>query len=299
MFIFFTVFRISFFIEINISVLVSFFNSLEIVSKNVFYSLVTRINSRSLHFLIIKLIINKRSGILTELVRFFLFIRILLFIEFSCFFVSVFFRSFINVHLSNLMNCLERTSFIFVISVKVFFVVFYIDFEEISSFCVLIWCVSFSIFCTWINEFYISFIVFLSFLRELTSIFRDCISKIRGLNVIDTMSAMSEFDRMFWVVFLDSNILIYEIDSVSIDFWNFDGVFSNSENSIPNERFFGILFDIERFSSSILFDRVVLFNVFEIVFFHIFDREKMRETKKENKETENSVLFFSIFWVQI
>ena len=78
---------------------------------------------------------------------------------------------------------------------------------------------------------------------------------------------MSDFDRVFWVVFLDSNTLICEIGSVSVDFWIFDGVFSNSENSVPNERFFGIWFGIERFSTPILFKRVVLFNVFKIVFF--------------------------------
>ena len=33
----------------------------------------------------------------------------------------------------------------------------------------------------------------------------------------------------------------------------------------------------------------------ELFFFHIFDREKMKGTKKENEEAENSVLFFSIF----
>ena len=76
-------------------------------------------------------------------------------------------------------------------------------------------------------------------------------------------------------------------------------MFSNSENSIPNERFFGIWFGIERFSTPILFDRGFLFDVFGIVFSHIFDREKMGGTKKENEETENSVLFFSIFWVQV
>ena len=109
------------------------------------------------------------------------------------------------------------------------------------------------------------------------------------------MSVMFEFDRVFWVVFLDSKTLIYEIDSVLVDFWNFDEVFSNLENSVLNERFFEIWFDIERFSLSILFDRVVFFYVFEIVFPHIFNREKMKETKKENKEVENSILFFFIF----
>ena len=58
-------------------------------------------------------------------------------------------------------------------------------------------------------------------------------------------------------------------------------MFSNSENSVLYERFFGIWFGIERFSPSILFDRIVLFDVFEIVFLHIFDREKMRGVKKE------------------
>ena len=72
-------------------------------------------------------------------------------------------------------------------------------------------------------------------------------------------------------------------------------MFSNLENSISNERFFGIWFDIERFSSLILFDRIVLFDVFEIVFFYIFNREKIKGTKKENKETENSVLLSFIF----
>ena len=225
--------------------------------------------------------------------------RILLSIEFSCFFVSVFFGSFTNVYLFNLMNCLKRVSFIFTISVKVFFVVFCIDFERISSFYILTWCMSFPIFCTWIDEFCISVVVFLSFLRELTSTFRDCISKIRGLNTVDTISVMSDFDRVFWVVFLDSNTLICEIGSVSVDFWIFDEVFSNSENSISNKRFFGIWFDIERFFTLILFDRVVLFDVFEIVFSYIFNREKMRETKKENKEAENSILFFFIIWIQV
>ena len=146
---------------------------------------------------------------------------------------------------------------------------------------------SFLIFYTWIDEFCISFIVFFFFLRELTSVFRDYIFKIRGLNVINTMSVMSKFNRVFWVVFLDSNTLIYEIGSISIDFWNFDGMFSHLENSISNECFFGIWFNIERFSLLILFDR--------IVFLYIFNREKMKGTKKENKETENSILFFSIF----
>ena len=106
---------------------------------------------------------------------------------------------------------------------------------------------------------------------------------------------MSDFDRVFWVVFLDSNILVCEIDSISIDFWIFNGVFSNLENLVSNKRFFGIWFGIERFSTLILFDRGFLFNVFGIVFFYIFDREKMGGTKKENEESENSVLFSSIF----
>ena len=106
---------------------------------------------------------------------------------------------------------------------------------------------------------------------------------------------MSDFNRVFWVIFLDLNTLVYEIVSVSIDFWIFNEMFSNLENSILNERFFGIWFDIEWFFTPILFDRVVFFLTFLKLFFFISLIERRWRGLRKRIKSQKILFFFSLF----